>query len=272
MPENFVRKTGPVAPEIPDFNADDLADESVNDPFFDPNSYIIEKEVVADEALNKPRLTREDFTPEAIAKARNLAGRGHLNNEDLGLPHITGDTVTETIEMDEVLKPIPVVIEPTFPRLTREDFSEQAIMAKKLAAQANAKPAVGTPSSFTRFKESDVEKIDMTDALSKPRLTRNDFTPEGIARARKLAQGESPESINRLPDHLKIEDNLRVPNQAPSKQGFSPTIPNNNVRTIPTNKIAEGVPETIYKIKPEPAPAKKGFFSRLVPKFISRFF
>jgi hypothetical protein len=272
MPENFVRKVGPVAPEIPDFNSNDLADEGANDPYFDPRSYVIENEVVADEAMNKPLLTRGDFLPESIAKARVLSGKGYLNNEDPIFPQLTDDTVTETIVVDDVLKPTPVVIESKYPPLTREDFSEQAIIAKKLALLAEADTTTKSISKFPQFKEADIQKIDMTEALNKPVLSRYDFTPQGIAEARKKAQGINPESRNKLPDHLKIEASLRANDNVSSDQGFAPTIPNYNQETSRSNAHNTAVPKSLYKIKPEPKPVKKSFFSRLVPKFISRFF
>ncbi len=174
---------------------------------------------------------------------------------------VVGDyIIAETIVADdEFAKP---------PRLTREDFSEEAIIARKKAAlnnnpQIEVKPIIETVIADDSFNQH-------------RRLTREDFTPEAIMRAKgevipKVETTQKSEPIQ-YPEYFKIEKNLRV-NEIPSAQVIDEPLPTPKRLTradFPGTGSAK-MPELVYKKDFIPAP-KKSFFRRIIPNFISKWF
>ncbi len=181
----------------------------------------------------------------------------------------------ETIVVDDVLSEI---------KLTRADFDEEAVILRKIAQGTSAKNP--TPDAVGRnilanmpnkmnSTEYDTETIVVDDVLSK-RLSRADFTPAAIEKARLKNNNyiSAEEKFNpTIPDHQLIEKNLRVGGSEKSNLSVPDYQPHN---TKLTRKDFPGtgsavMPELVFK-KNFPAAPKKSFLGRLVPKFISKFF
>lgn len=176
--------------------------------------------------------------------------------------------VTETIIADDKF---------TESRLTKEDFREEIIMARKLtgSAQNLEKEVIIADEAFAK-------PVAFEDA-SKHRLTRADFTKEAIEHAREL-KGITPrlQLGSEYPEHVKIERALRVnetDEEKKTEEVFPPVEPR-DTSPLETKRLSRSdfpgtgsaeMPPLVFK-KEETLPERKNFFKRFLPNFVSRYF
>ncbi len=149
--------------------------------------------------------------------------------------------ITETIIADdEFAKP---------PRLTRENFNEEAIIARKKSLEQNSPKVEVTPITETIIADEQFNQH--------RRLTREDFTPEAIERARlghNIAGNLQTKSVHADQEVSKAQ----------------PEKPRLTRADFPGTGSAK-MPELVYKKDFFPAP-KKSLFRRMIPNFISKWF
>lgn len=193
-------------------------------------------------------------------------------------------------------------------RLTREDFEEKAIIARKIKII----PEAGDIFSQPLVSVEDMETIVVDDALvqkpaPKPLLTRADFSKEAIERLRN--GGSQSELGSNYQKFDQIDPRLMVKNEnkEPIEKSYFPGVAEADLDLVPIvadESFAKPKPKpltrenftdagisnariqagahkkTFYppanavpiKFSPAAIPPKKSFFGKLVPKFISKFF
>jgi|GEM_PF-6013343 len=176
---------------------------------------------------------------------------------------------TETIVADEALQP---------QRLTREDFTEEAIKARK-QLKVEAIPFV--------VPEGNMERIVADEAFANtvsPRLTREDFSQQAIEKAHD-ARGIAPKEKlgSQYPGYWKIGSEITVAgSQEEKKMDVLPGVPDqSNTASLETKRLTRSnfpgtgsaeMPELVFKKTENVAPKKKSFSKRLIPNFVSKYF
>lgn len=246
MRENLAYNSEPIKKDSPD---ETKYLEGVNDPVFDYRIGKVEQIVFDQDYAPKAekRLTREDFEEKAIIarKIKIIPEAGDI----LAQPLVSVEDI-ETIVVDDALaqKAAPK------PLLTRANFSKEAIERLR-----NGDGQTELGSNYERYDQIDPRLVVKNE--NKP-ATEKVYFPNGLEMNLDPVPIVADESFMQLrPKPLTREDftdagisNARIQAGAHKKTFYPP---------------ANAVP---IKFSPAAIPPKKSFFSKLVPKFISKFF
>jgi hypothetical protein len=198
-------------------------------------------------------------------------------NENLARKPLV-EKVRESDAANEPIFGTELKLVPKEPALTEIEAVEMLTLQQNLLDLPNVDDL---PEGFPVLATADLVEVVADDAfaVTKARLTRADFTKEGIeaARAVNLNPTTKNESPSQYPEDQKIEPGLRVEDERQYEtsvthlDSYPPITPDNRLtRAYFPGQGSAAMPELVFK-KPAPV-AKKGFFKRLIPSLLKKFF